>query len=163
MLEAWVGLWSPGRIVTVIRMADWADVRRIALGLPEVSEGTSYGSVAWRVRKATFVWERPLRRADREGLRAAPGTTAPGTTAADAVVATGEVPLAVRVADLGVRAALIAEEPEVYFTVAHFAAFPAVLVRLGEIRGADLAELTTEAWLIRAPKVLARRYLDESR
>ncbi|WP_163550382.1 hypothetical protein [Candidatus Frankia nodulisporulans] len=43
-------------------MADRADARRIALGLPEVSEGTSYCGVAWRVGKATFVWERPYRR-----------------------------------------------------------------------------------------------------
>ncbi|WP_251732487.1 MmcQ/YjbR family DNA-binding protein [Frankia sp. R82] len=137
-------------------MAGWADVRRIALGLPEVSEGTSYGNVAWRVRRATFAWERPLRRADLEVLRADPGGAA-----ADAVVGTGEIPLAVRVADVGVRAALIAEDPDAYFTVAHFADFPAVLVRLGEIGVAELTELLTEAWLVRAPKRLAQRHLDQ--
>ena len=31
-------------------MATWDDVRRIALGLPETSEGSSYGNTAWKVR-----------------------------------------------------------------------------------------------------------------
>jgi hypothetical protein len=45
-------------------MADWEDVQRGALALPEVEEGSSYGSRAWSVRKKGFVWERPLRRGD---------------------------------------------------------------------------------------------------
>ena len=38
--------------------------------------------------------------------------------------------LGVRVADLGVKEALIADDPAVYFTTPHFDGFPAVLVRL---------------------------------
>ena len=51
-------------------MADWEDVQRGALALPEVEEGSSYGSRAWSVRKKGFVWERPLRRGDLEALGA---------------------------------------------------------------------------------------------
>jgi hypothetical protein len=49
-------------------VATWDDVRRLALALPETSEGLSYGTPAWRVRDKLFVWERPLRRSDLEAL-----------------------------------------------------------------------------------------------
>ena len=49
-------------------MATWDDVRRIALGLPETSERLSRGLRQWSVRDRSFVWERPLRRADLEAL-----------------------------------------------------------------------------------------------
>jgi hypothetical protein len=39
-------------------MAEWDDVRRIALALPETSERPAYGNTAWRVRDKIFVWER---------------------------------------------------------------------------------------------------------
>ena len=51
-------------------MAGWEDVRQIALGLPETSEGTSWGNASWRVRDKLFVWERPLRKGDLEALGA---------------------------------------------------------------------------------------------
>jgi len=44
------------------RMATWDDVRRIANSLPEVTEEGMRGSIAWKVHKTLFVWERPLRR-----------------------------------------------------------------------------------------------------
>ena len=49
-------------------MADWDDVRRIALSLPETSERSSRGLPSWRVREKGFVWERPLRSADLRAL-----------------------------------------------------------------------------------------------
>jgi hypothetical protein len=122
-------------------MASWDDVARIALALPEATEGTSYGETrSWRVRDKAFAWERPLRKADLAEL----GDTAPA----------GPV-LAVRVPDVGARAALIADSPGVYFTTAHFAGFPAVLVRLAEIDAGELAEVLDEAWACRAPRRLA--------
>jgi len=42
----------------------------------------------------------------------------------------------VRVQDVGVKEALIAEDPGVYFTTPHFDGYPAVLVQLERI-GAD--------------------------
>lgn len=48
--------------------ATWEDVRRIALALPETTERLSRDLRRWRVRDRLFVWERPLRRSDREAL-----------------------------------------------------------------------------------------------
>ncbi len=129
-------------------MATWSDVRRLALALPATSEGTSWGSPAWKVRDRTFVWERPLRRADLEHL----GDAAPG----------GPV-LGAAVADEGVKRALVADDPAVYLTTPHFDGYAAVLVRLDAIDVAELAELVTDAWLAKAPVRLARAFLAEGR
>jgi hypothetical protein len=91
------------------------------------------------------VWERPLRRADVEAL---------GDDAPDGPI------LGVHVADLGVKEALLADDPEVYFTTPHFNGYPAVLVRLDRIATDELGELIVEAWLLKAPKRLAKEYLD---
>jgi len=125
-------------------MASWDDVSRIALALPETTEATSYGNRAWKVKEKGFVWERPLRRADLAAL----GDAAPAGPA-----------LGVHVADLGVKAALIADNPDVYFTTPHFDGYSAVLVRLDRIGLAELTELAEDAWLARAPKRLAQRFL----
>ena len=88
---------------------------RVVAALPETSEPTPRN---WRVRKKLIVWERPLRKADYEAL----GADAPD----------GDI-LGARVADEGVKFALIAEDPAVYFTTPHFDGYPSVLVRLAEI------------------------------
>jgi hypothetical protein len=49
-------------------MANWDDVRRIALSLPETTEQPMHGLASWRVRKKLFVWERPLRAGELEAL-----------------------------------------------------------------------------------------------
>ncbi|HSJ82891.1 MAG TPA: MmcQ/YjbR family DNA-binding protein [Acidimicrobiia bacterium] len=128
-------------------MASWDDVRRIALGLPETDEASSRGSAHWRVRTKGFVWERPLRRADYEAL---------GESAPDGPI------LGVRVSDLGVKEALLGDDPDVFFTTPHFDGYPAVLVRLERIEIPELEELIVEAWLDRAPKRLASEYLRET-
>jgi hypothetical protein len=125
-------------------VATWDDVRRIALALPETSEDSSWEVAAWRVRGKVFVWERPLRRADLEAL----GEAAPE----------GPV-VAARVSDVGVKEALLAENPGVYFTTPHFDGYAAILVRLDAAEVDDLEELIVEAWLTRAPKRLAKEYL----
>jgi len=56
--------------------------------------------------------------------------------------------------------ALIASSPELYFTTSHFDGYAAVLVRLERISREELRELVVEAWLARAPKRLARAYLE---
>jgi hypothetical protein len=55
---------------------------------------------------------------------------------------------------------LVADPSGVYFTTPHFDGYPAILVVLDRIAVADLEEVTTEAWLARAPAKLARAYLD---
>ncbi|HEX3906734.1 MAG TPA: MmcQ/YjbR family DNA-binding protein [Mycobacteriales bacterium] len=126
-------------------MADWEDVRRLALGLPETTErGSRDDHPQWRVRDKLFVWDRPLRRGDLEAL----GDAAPG----------GPI-VAARIADEGVKDALIAEDPDVYFTIPHFDGYLAILAQLDRIGVTDLEELIVEAWLLRAPKRVASTYL----
>ena len=120
-------------------------MRRIALALPDTDEGVSWGRASWRVRGKGFVWERPLGKRDLDAL---------GADAPDGPI------LGARVADVGVKEALIADDPAVFFTIPHFDGYPAVLVRLGEISMPELDELITEAWLLRAPKKLAKEYLE---
>jgi hypothetical protein len=127
-------------------VADWDDVRRIALALPETSEGTSRGLASWRVRDKPFVWERPLRKADYEAL---------GDDAPDGPI------LGARVEHLVAKEALLADDPDVFFTTAHFDGYSAVLVRLDAISAEDLEEVIVEAWLVRAPKRLADAYAAE--
>jgi hypothetical protein len=124
-------------------MAGWEDVRRLALALPETSERTSHGNAAWRVRDKLFVWERPLRPADLQAL----GDAAPG----------GPI-LGARVEHVGAKEALLADDPSVYFTTPHFDGYPAILVRLDEIGPEELEEVIVEAWLVQAPRRLARKW-----
>jgi hypothetical protein len=98
------------------------------------------------VRDTVFVWDRPLHRPDLAALGL---TEQPGPV------------LGVRVADEGVKHALVADDPEVFFTTPHFDGYPAVLVHLGRIDVATLAELVEGAWLERAPKRLAAQYLED--
>ncbi len=125
-------------------MATWVDVRRIALALPETSEGTTHGMTAWQVKGKGFVWERPLRKADVLAL---------GDRAPDGPI------LGAHVDHVGIKEALLASDPDVFFTTPHFDGYPAVLVRLERIGIAELEELLVEAWLAKAPKRLARDYL----
>jgi hypothetical protein len=128
-------------------VATWDDVRRIALELPETSETVSRDLRQWRVRDKGFVWERPLRRADLEAL----GDDAPE----------GPI-LGAHVEHLVAKEALLADDPSVFFTTPHFDGYPAILVRLDRIGLADLREVIVEAWLARAPKRLAKAYVDTS-
>lgn len=126
-------------------MADFEDVRRIALALPETSERPQWGNASWRVRDKPFVWERPLRKSDLAAL---------GDAAPDGPI------LGVRVEHLVAKEALLAADPDVYFTTPHFDGYPAALVRLERIALDELEEAITEAWLCQAPKRLAKQFLD---
>lgn len=126
-------------------MATVDDVRRIALSLPETVERESRGNLEWRIRaKSLILWERPLRKGDIEAL----GDRVPD----------GQV-FAARTTDEGVKEALIADDPFVFFTTPHFTGYPAVLFELDRIGVQDLTELITDAWLARAPKKLAAAFL----
>jgi hypothetical protein len=124
-------------------VSTWEDVRRIATGLPGVSERDAR-TLAWRVADRGLVWERPLRPADLAAL---------GLAAQDEPV------LGVRTSDESVKLALIAEDSQIFFTTPHFDGYPAVLIWLDRISPARLAEVITEAWLDRAPKRFTREFL----
>ena len=132
-------------------MATWDDVEAIALSLPEVAEGTAYGERDWKVRKKTFVWERPLRKKEVEEL---------GGFEPDGAAPTGEI-LGLRVADEEAKQALLSTEPDIYFATPHFDGFPAVMARLERLGREELEEVVIEAWLSRAPKRLAAAFLAE--
>ena len=85
-------------------MATIGDVRRIALSLPETSEGPLYGTPGFRVKTKAFARLRDE-----------------GTT------------LVVWVADEDEKEALIATHPEIFFTLPHYDGHPSVLVRLAAI------------------------------
>jgi hypothetical protein len=127
-------------------MASWADVRRIALALPETDERLARERRQWRVKDKLFVWERPLRPKEIEAL---------GDDVPDGPI------LGARVEHLGAKQALLHEDPRVFFTTPHFDGYAAILVRLERIGESDLEEVVTEAWLARAPKRLLERYLAE--
>jgi hypothetical protein len=129
-------------------MATWDDVRRLALAMPEATEVESRGNTQWRVKDKLFVWERPLRRSDLAAL----GDAAPE----------GPI-LGARVEHVVAKDAMLADDPEVFFTTPHFDGYPAVLVRLDRIGLDDLDEVVVEAWLARAPRRLVRAYLDATR
>jgi hypothetical protein len=125
-------------------VSSWDDVRRVALGLPQTDEQSRRGLPAWLVRDKMFVWERPLRDSDLRAL---------GDAAPDGPI------LGARVEHLVAKQALLADDPEVYFTTPHFDGYPAVLVRLEKISAEELEELIVEAWLARAPKRVAEEYI----
>jgi hypothetical protein len=127
-------------------MATWDDVASIVAELQLTDEPSPR---EWRVGKKLIAWERPLRKSDREAL-----------TGSSIELPEGDI-LAVRVADEGVKFALIADEPDVYFTTPHFDGYPAVLVKLAEIDELGLRELIVEAWLTQAPKRLVQEFLGE--
>jgi hypothetical protein len=127
-------------------MATWEDVRRLAMALPEAEE-RSGDTPQWRIRDKLFAWERPLRKSDLEAL---------GDAAPDGPILAAWVP------DLGAKEALLADDPDVYFTTPHFNGYRAILVRLERIGVPELEELLVEAWLDRAPKRLAKEYLAQT-
>ena len=129
-------------------MATWDDVASVVGELQLTEERSPH---EWRVGKKLIAWERPLRKSDYDALTAV-GVEPPK----------GDI-LGVRVADEGVKFALIADEPELYFTTPHFDGYPAVLVRLVAIDERGLRELIVDAWLTQAPKRLVQEFLDESR
>ena len=125
-------------------MASVDDVRRIALSLPGTAERDRRGNLNWLVADKSFAWERPLRKGDLAAL---------GDRVPDGPV------FAARTADEGVKHALIADDPVVYFTTPHFNGYAAILFELDRISVEELAELITDAWLARAPKKLAAEFL----
>ncbi len=128
-------------------MATWDDVRRIALALPDTSEGESWGNHTFLVHGKQFAWARPLNKADLGRLVGDPPE--------------GQI-IAAYVDDLDTKDALITEEPDTFFTIEHFDGFRAVLIPLARIEVTRLEDILTDAWLARAPKKAAAAFLADS-
>ena len=119
-------------------MADQDDVRRIALALPETREAEDHFSfsVANKGKQKGFLWAWNERVEPKK-----PRVPRPDV-------------LAIRVPDRVDKEALLASDPETFFTEPHYNGFPAVLVRLPRIGLAELEELVVEAWRSQAPRAL---------
>ena len=112
-------------------MADADDVRRLALGLPDVAEIDSDG-FDFRVAGKGFVWSYPER---------SPGR--PRVIRTDVAV--------LFVGDEAEKQALLLGEPQLFFTAPEYHGLPLVLVRLPEVDVERLRELITDGWQMRRP------------
>ena len=131
------------------------DVDDICRGLPETTFGTSWGDVP--------TWLVPQRVKGDKG-RGFVLYRKPHKSAIDP--ATGEEYddlLVIRTANQADKLALV-EGSGPFFTIDHFNGHNAVLVqqsRLGEMDRDELAEIITDAWAARAPRTLAKKYLQD--
>jgi hypothetical protein len=122
------------------------DVARTALTLPEVTDGERHGTRTWFVRGKGFAWVRPFSKADIRRF----GDESPPQ---------GPI-VAVRVADLDDKDALLATQQRGFFTIPHFDGYAAVLIQLQSVSERDLEEAIIDAWLACAPPPLANKYLE---
>ena len=123
-------------------MADQADVRRLALALPDTSEAEDRFafSVLNKGKQKGFVWAWNERVQPKK----------PRVPRADVV--------AVRVANEFEKQALLAADKEKFFTEPHYNGFPAILVRLPLIDLDELEELIVDAWRCQAPRALVEAW-----
>ena len=103
----------------------FAVARRLALALPGVVEGTSYGTPAFRVAGKYFF----RLREDGESL-------------------------AIKI-DFDTRDALLQANPKAFFITDHYVGWPAMCVRLATVKLPELKALLAHCWLFLAPKKLA--------
>ena len=132
-------------------MTTMADLDELALSMPHTTKDVSDdGRPAYLVHGKLFCCHRSRRR--------------------DAVdPQTGERlddVLMFRVADLGVKELLLADDRGVFFTTPHFDGYPAVLLRIPHLARLDrdeLGDMVVEAWLTKAQKRVAKAWLEEHR
>jgi hypothetical protein len=100
------------------------DVREMAMALPEVQEGTWYGTPGFHVRKKFFL------RLKEDGET-----------------------LVLRI-NLFERGYLLDAEPDAFFITDHYRDWPAVLARLPAVTPGRLRERIEDAWRMMAPRRL---------
>ena len=105
-----------------------ATVRKLALALPGVEEGTSYGTTAFRVRKKLLA-----------RLREDESTLVVSTTWEE-------------------RAELCESKPDVFFYTDHYANYEYVLVRLPAVSKPLLAQVLEAGWRRHASRKLLAEY-----
>ena len=130
-------------------MATMADLDELALAMPQATKEVSEdGRPAYFVHGKLYCFHRSRR----------PDAVDPETGERLHDV------LMFRVADEGVKELLLADERGVFFTTPHFNGYPAVLVRIPDLKGLDrdeLRDVVVDAWLTRAQKRVAKAWLAE--
>jgi hypothetical protein len=125
------------------------DLDQLALALPQATKEVSDdGRPAYYVHGKLFCFHR--------GRRPDALDTETGERLADVLM--------FRVADLGLKELMLADERGVFFTTPHFDGYPAVLMRIPDLERIDreeLRDIVAEAWLTRAQKRVARAWLAE--
>ena len=109
-------------------MLSWDDILELAADLPEIENGTSYGTPALKVRGKFMARLRDE----------------------------GSV-LVVR-CDLDEKPFLLEANPDTLFTTPHYDGYGAVLVRLDAVPSDELRELLIDAWMMAAPKRLVAQF-----
>ena len=128
-------------------MATRRDVDTLALALPEVVKGEDdEGRPSYSVNGKVVCWHRSPR----------PDALDPktGERLTDVFV--------FRTTDLDVKEMTLQDDRGIFFTTPHWNGYPAVLIRIRDLkhlRKAELRDLIEEAWLTRAPKRLAKAWL----
>jgi hypothetical protein len=129
-------------------MVTMRDVEKVALSMPEATkELRDDDRPAYVVNGKPFCFHRTQR---RDAVDAVSGERLDDV-------------LVFRVADEEMKAMWLAARPDVFFTTDHFNGYPAILTRipsLSALNSEELFELISDAWLTRAPKRLAARWLD---
>ncbi len=115
-------------------MSTQDDVRRIALALPQTTELQDEFGFRVAGRKFAWIWRE---RVDPKKAK----------------VPNPEV-IVLPVEDLAEKEALIASDPQTFFTTDHYAGYKAVLVRLPMVDTQELTELITDSWRLQAPAEL---------
>src|SRR5215218_880019 len=126
------------------------DLDELALALPQTTKEVSDdGRPAYKVHGKLFCVHRSRR----------PDAVDPDTGERMADV------LMFRVADLDVKELFLADDRGLFFTTPHFNGYPAILLRIPNLKKIDrdeLRDLVAEAWLTRAQKRVAKAWLAEN-
>jgi len=130
-------------------MVSVEEAARMALELPEVTEGERHDNRTWSVKGKAFAWERPFSKADIRRFGQATPPAAPI--------------LAVRVEDLAEKEAVLAATSKAFFTIPHFDGYPAVLIQLKTVTKRALREAIVDGWLACAPPRLADEYVKQEK
>jgi len=130
-------------------MTTMADLDELALAMPETTKEVKDGRPTYLVHGKFFVFHRTQR---------------PDAVDAETGQRMDDV-LVFRVADLMEKELLLADDRGIFFTTPHWNGYAAVLVRIPQLEQLDrdeLQDLVVEAWLTKAQKRVAKKWLAEN-